>query len=327
MTGRRPYRFVIRAYPPQHRRRHGDELIDTALAMTDGRWSARQALSFLGNGLMASLATPRRWWGLAVLFPVVFATGQLVLLLTGDLPTRSIGEGDRLADLVWVAKWLTVPSIPILAVLLTEKVSERPARWRVATGVWLVIGVATVVVIGTRMGALSETISNAASWRLWPTARSESTDRALDALGGFGPRWTLGWVVASELVAVGVVALASGLAVRRCARGAVPPLAAGAVPLAVAVVLLVYRVAAPWSFRADFDFFVGDAVLGATMGELLFFPAPFDPIGSLAIGIAALSMGGQIVAWGGVAAAPERVRVTVPAAVGGGPLPGSVRPS
>ncbi len=277
----------------------------------------------------------RRWWGLAVCFPVVLAaTGLADLAANGGQELPAWHEPvDRVA---WVAKWLTVPSMPILVLLLAEKVAERPARWRAATGLWLVLGIGLVLSVVSRMAYVSDAASSVASWRLWPTTLSSdgrNTLAAYESLGGFGPRWTTGQVVASELLAVVTLALASGLALRRCARDGAPRLAVGAVPVAVMAVLLIYRMAAPWSFRVDFDFFVGDAVLGGTMGELLFFPAPFDPIGSLAIGLAAVSMGALIVVWGGVAAAPERVRIVVgrpsqtAVASATGSLPGSASES
>jgi len=332
---RKPYRFAIRAYPAHHRRRHGGELIGTALAMHEGAWSARQSLSFVGNGLWLSLRTPRRWWGLAVLLPMVFAaTGLADLVAHGgqQLP----GWHEPVGRVAWVAKWLTVPSMPILILLLAEKVAERPVRWRAASGLWLVLGSGLVLSVVSRMAYISDAASSVASWRLWPTTLSSDgmdTLGAYESLGGFGPSWTTGQVIASELLAVVALALASGLALRRCAKDGAPRLAVGAVPVAVMAVLFVYRLAAPWSFRADFDFFVGDAVLGGTIGELLFFPAPFDPIGSLAIGSAAVSMGALIVMWGGVAPAPERVRIVAgrPAQTGvtsvAGSLPGSASES
>ena len=121
MIARKPYRFAIRAYPAHHRRRNGEELIGTALAMHGGAWSARQSLSLVGNGLLASLRTPRRWWGLAVLFPMLFgALGAADLLAhLGERPfgTSERGLGglpewhDRVNQLIWPAKWLTVPSL------------------------------------------------------------------------------------------------------------------------------------------------------------------------------------------------------------------------
>ncbi len=324
MTGREPYRFAIRAYPAHHRRRHGDELIDTALAMHGGAWSARQSLSFVGNGLRLSLRSPRRWWGLAVLFPVVFGAlgaADLVAHLRLDPADPSLPGPSGLPDwhdqvdqVTWPFKWLTIPSLPILIFLLAEKVVERPHRWRVAGVVWTVVGVALVLIVAARMVEVSAALSNVASWRLWPGPLGEGAERSLDELGGFGPRWTPAGIVVRELLAIVALAWGSALALRRCARDDVPVLGAGAVAVMVAGVLFVYKLLTPWSFRADFDFFVGDAVLGATLGELLFFPAPFDPIGSLAIGVAALSMGILIVAWGGVAPPAERITVVVPAA-------------
>lgn len=295
---RRPYRLSMRAYPPGYRRRHGDEMIETALAMHDGRWSARQAVSFLANGTRRSLVDPRRWWGLAVLFPLLLAAGQGADMAAHARPELPTWHGE-VGGATWVAKWLTVPSLPVLLVLLAERIADHPRRWRVATALWVVLGAVVVVITTSAIGPVGEIVSDPTYHRLWPTTLTTQQAGFVDEVGGFGSNWTPTQIVARELTAMVLLAVASGLTLRHCARIGFARAAAGAVPLAVIVVLVVYRTVAPWAFRVDFDFFVGDAVLGSTLAELLFFIAPFDPIGSMAIGLAALTMGGLILAWGG----------------------------
>jgi hypothetical protein len=197
----------------------------------------------------------------------------------------------------WVTKWLTVPSLPVLFILMAERVAERPERWRQATAVWTILGGAIVLITATRAGAVSERISNAAYTRLWPTSSSDSVRIHLDELGGFGDSWTPTGIVARELIVVVVAAVVCGLTLRRCARPGIVAWAGAAIPVAAVTVLAGYAIVTPWAFILDYDFFVGDSVLGGTLFELLAFPAPADPIGAMAIGVAALSMGGLLLAW------------------------------
>ena len=45
------YRWAIRAYPDLYRQEHGEELVATAVEMTESRWSIRQSASFVVEGL------------------------------------------------------------------------------------------------------------------------------------------------------------------------------------------------------------------------------------------------------------------------------------
>lgn len=223
-----------------------------------------------------------------MLFPVLFAAGQTAVLVGALASEHSV---------TWLAKWLTVPSIPVLLALLADRVSRRPERWRVVAAVWATLGVGVVLVVTAAIEWVTERIGNAAYWRLWPTTVGPGEQRMLDEIGGHGPGWTPTGITVRELSAVVLVALAAALALRWCARRGAAPVAAIVVPVAVFIALLAYSATTPWSFRMDFDFFVGDAVLGATFGELVFVVAPFDPIGSIAIGLAALSMGALLAVW------------------------------
>ena len=66
--------------------------------------------------------------------------------------------------------------------------------------------------------------------------------------------------------------------------------------ITVPVVAVAYVATHPWSLVVDYDFFVGDAVFGGTIGELLYFMAPFDPVGAVVLGASALTMAGLILA-------------------------------
>lgn len=243
---------------------------------------------------------PPRWRGplavVAVLAAVSFGVAQgLTLFGVTDLENWSIR----------VTKWLAVPSLPVLFILVTERVAERPARWRQATASWAILGAAIVSTTAALMEAVSERIGNAAYHRLWPTTSSDADQNHLDELGGFGGGWTPTGIVVRELIVVAVAAVVCGLTLRRCARSGAVAWAGAAVPLAAMTVLVGYSIVTPWAFVMDYDFFVGDSVLGGTLFELLFFPTPADPIGAMALGAAALSMGGLLLAWGRSANRPQ----------------------
>lgn len=301
---KRPYWFSIRAYPPNYRREHGGELIDTADAMNNGRWSGRQAASFLVHGARQSVVDPRRWWGLSVLFPVFFALTQAGVLYSWSQVEQPQWHA-AVYNAGFVFKWLTAPSLPVLLVLMAERIGERPERWRAATASWVLLGGGAVLAVTVMMGSISKTISDGSYHRMWPTTTEAQSWGHLEAQGWSGESWFGGsWVptqiIVHELAAVVVIALATGLMLRRCAVGDAR-MAAAAVPITIMGVLVCYRISTPWAFVDSYDFFAGDAVVGATSGELLYFFAPLDPIAAMLIGLAATSMGGLVLAWGGAA--------------------------
>ena len=76
---RSSYRFVVRAYPPQYRRNHGHELVDTASQLAPDGWSLRQSVSLLVAGLrtrarFAVDGSDRRAWagGISMALVLVF---------------------------------------------------------------------------------------------------------------------------------------------------------------------------------------------------------------------------------------------------------------
>lgn len=57
-------------------------------------------------------------------------------------------------------------------------------------------------------------------------------------------------------------------------------------PLVIFACLWIYGdVFAPWAFIVDYDFFVGDMVLGAMTGEFMFVVFPFDNIATILFGV------------------------------------------
>ena len=83
------YRWVLSAYPAEYRAAVGHELVDTANALTGGRWSVRQSVGLLAGGLRTRerLSTGGDWkrsaaTGLGIGFLVGrLAVGLTVLLL------------------------------------------------------------------------------------------------------------------------------------------------------------------------------------------------------------------------------------------------------
>ncbi|MFG1610614.1 hypothetical protein [Actinoplanes sp. NPDC049265] len=69
-------RFLLTAYPPRLRRRHGTELMITLNEMTDGRPSRTDRVRLLADGLAARFRPPVRW-------PLGILTAVLAMLVGG----------------------------------------------------------------------------------------------------------------------------------------------------------------------------------------------------------------------------------------------------
>lgn len=228
-----------------------------------------------------------RFWPVALIGPVLFGVAGAAVLVIGH------GDGagvlhDRAWSVLMITKWLAIPGPPILLHRLAQRVREQPGRWRTATLVWVGMGVAAVVASARWHAAIATVVDGAAYRRLWPTggAATPASDAAITE--GFGPLWSVGSVVSIELVAVVAVAVVAGLTLRVVRDD--PPFAAVAVPTSVFVVLALYGLLTPWAVVADYDFFVGDALLGAMLFELGLFFGPIDPLAAVAIGIGSLSI-------------------------------------
>ena len=286
----RHYRWAIRAYPPRFRRRHGGEIIDTAVDLSDGRWSLRQALSLLLGGLRMSLRSPSRYWGLAVLIPVAYAA----------LFARHSWSGEVDDSItVWLLKIATIPSLLALATLVGLHVHDQPARWRGVAGIWAVGGIAVVAAAARVAANASTTLSDGAYWRIWPDSGLD-VSLSPQEWGGTADPPTVSEILTHEIIVAILLAVVSAIAIRLAAKS--PAMTFLVLPVAVAGVLVTYLVSTPWVLAIGADFYVGDAILGSVFAELMFFIAPFDPVGAAALAAAALTMGLQILSWGGSAA-------------------------
>lgn len=289
---RRPYFMALRAYPPTYRRRHGDELARTASDMNDGRWSARQSLAFVIGGARRSARTPRRYWGIAAVIPMLYGFVQFMALMN-DTSFES--------PAAWIFKIATVPSIPVLIYLLAERIAERPTRASLSAFIWATLGSVLILVMSRYGAVVSERVSNVASWRIWPgQPLSVSETEALDEIGVLQNLPTVNEIVWREVIVVVLIALLVGGAFRLCT--AAPKAAVGLVPITVFGSLVAYKATTPWAFIIDFDFFIGDMLLGAMLAELMFAFAPFDPLGAIGLALASFTMSSMILAWGGAVA-------------------------
>lgn len=210
-----------------------------------------------------------------------------------------VGVAEPEHALTWLTKWLTVPSLPILLALLGLRVAERPTRWRVVAGAWVGLGLASVLAAALALSTFGDAIDLHACPRLWPGGEQpEAARTVLSDVGWEARGWSRSGVLVREMTATVAVALIAAVALRRCVDAGRAWVAGAAVPVVVIGGLVAYQLLVPWSLVLDYDLFVGDALLGGATGELLFFPAPFDPLASIAIGAAALAMGALILVWG-----------------------------
>lgn len=242
--------------------------------------------------LLTGMPSVRRFWKIAVAMPVIWAALMVI--------DRYI-DSSAAFNVAWVFKLATIPSIPLLAGLCAERMGEHDHRWKQAAGLWVTIGVGFVSFIALFHTQRPWALGDSAQSRLWPGSDVEGRLGGVpELLSVFDDDWTVGAVLSRELLAIVVIGVVISLVMRQAATR-VPKLAAVLVPAATLALLYVYTKLAPWAMRIDFDFFIGDAVLGSTLLELVFFAAPVDAVGAAAIACAALSMGALISAWGGPA--------------------------
>ncbi len=235
----------------------------------------------------------KRLWLVTLVAPISYAVLFAVATTTG--------RGDTSLEL-WLTKFPAVVSLCVLVFLLAQRVNEKPARWRAATIMWAAVGVAVIEITSTYALRINEAVNSAAYWRLWPTDESTRTQQHLGSIepGKLDSSWTVDNVVYRERLTMVALALVAGLVLRYVSqRSAV--LTALVLPIAVFVTLVGYAMSTPWSFIPDYDFFVGDSMLGATLFELLVFVAPVDPVSAVGLAVGAVTMALLLAAWGGPA--------------------------
>ena len=233
----------------------------------------------------------RRYWFVASLVPMLYGPA-LVLALLVD----SSGQGP-VVFVAAVLKWISLPIVPLLIALLSQRAGELGGRPMTLMGVWVLLGVAVLL---TARGLIVDIVEFGID-RLWPGLNDDpELLRVLD--NPPGADWHPGRILTTELAAVVAIAVMSGMLIRFMQR--LPKVAAVVVPVAVFAALSIYNEVAPYGFAFDFDPFWGDLVLGGVYSELLLAVFPLDPIGALAISAAVASMVVMLWLWGGPVPAP-----------------------
>lgn len=199
-----------------------------------------------------------------------------------------------------LTKLVAVVCLPVLLYHLALRIQERPKRAATAMGVWLPLGTAIVLVARAFISSVIRRMNELDNFRMWPVefGHNMSTSAidwtpAVDAPA----HWTPERILQVELLTIVILTLVAGATLWLLRSS--PGVATATLMLTMWLTLLVYNAAAPLAFVMDFDFFLGDIVLGAAFVELSFFFAPGDIVGSFAIGTAGLSVGALLWIWGG----------------------------
>ena len=236
--------------------------------------------------------TPRTWKvGLAMLGPISYA---FMFAGYSTLPAGE-GPGTWLELLLVAAKLIMLGTFAVLVFWAGHAIACAPYRWIVAGSLWSLIGAISVASIGVAHGWIEELPRKSAfrRWQAEPDAFVENLQY----------RHFIGWdlwhrvpdVLEREMIFLFVVAWVTAGAIRISNRLKVTPvIAAFGVPLGLTVL---YHTTHPWSLTHDYDFFLGDAVVGGATGEFVFLLLPFDVVGAVVIAAAGVAMGGMILAW------------------------------
>lgn len=116
----RPYRFVLRALPDEYRRTHGDELVDTALELRNGRWSLRESAQLLTHGLRTRALTATGGSGRAAVGQAIMTTIELIAIGMVVLMTAWLFE-IKVPLMTYATKQWMIPVIALTgAALLTR---------------------------------------------------------------------------------------------------------------------------------------------------------------------------------------------------------------
>ena len=81
------YELAIRAYPSTYRQQHGDELVDTALKLHDGKWSPIETFALLSGGVQTTLRLPnpttrRKTWTMGIQIALVLSIFRGFMVVT-----------------------------------------------------------------------------------------------------------------------------------------------------------------------------------------------------------------------------------------------------
>lgn len=254
------------------------------------------------------------WMWLATLIPPIVYGGTAAAVVHRANKGMEVGTGQFVV--LMGAKWFTYPSLLVLSALVARQLVVNRRRPLAAAGVWSLLGAAAVVAAAQLHPPAGRGTTTSAFTRIWPTQSSQNADNLLREVGPFGPSWNVPGMEVREIMVLAVLALVTALLMRNCVRHL--PAADWVVgPVAVLAGLLAYAYVTPWALsQGSHEIVLGDVLLGGTLAELLMPAVPLDPLAAAALGAAALSMGGLLLAWreqpaiarpGGVATASAAV--------------------
>ncbi len=189
--------------------------------------------------------------------------------------------------------WLKIGTIVAMFFLLAgfaRRFADTEAGWRrwwqsVATLVATTS--ATVVLTFVNHDFVQKGVNNSAYRRMSPDDFHEVMYAGLTKVGDgpdFYPNFLNPNILVTELLAVVVTVIASFGTIWLFRRR--PQRAAVFTPVVIFASLWIYgSVFAPWAYIPDYDFFVGDMVLGAMLGELILLPFAFDEVAAILFGV------------------------------------------
>ena len=243
----------------------------------------------------------RRFWFAFTLPALLYGP----ILTLGVLTSESPMEINFLLAVASFLTWYTIPILPMLLVLVIQRIDDKPRRASIACGVWVVLGVGVISLTRAFVEHLSELEGGI---RLWPVRGGQPNERALErsSMLEAGPRadWnppTIFWTEVVFIVILGLVVSSLMVLLRRRS-----PMAAMSSIVIGYLIIAGYNAVAPLAFALDFDTYVGDVLLGSIFMDLTFFFVPTDFIAASAISAAMASMVWLLWLWGGPPPAKSR---------------------
>lgn len=159
--------------------------------------------------------------------------------------------------------------------LLAEQLRGQRQRLFCVTSAWFVSGLVLMLIVWSWM-ALSDNLGlGYAIKRMSPNTMAHFAPEltlAEIALGSdLAKKYTWSTAISLEILALLLISISVAAFLWRVAHSKMLKVAflAPAIPV---LVLIAYNVLAPWSLDIDFDVFIGDALLGATLFNGLFLP-------------------------------------------------------
>ena len=203
--------------------------------------------------------------------------------------------------LVIAFKLQTVVCVPLLVYYVAQRISERPTRAVEAAATWSLLGIGVILLARAFIDDIVRISNDPGLVRLWPEGLGHNIfqEEVLPGLDDTpGADWNPTTILQMELIAVVACALLAVLILWLFRKA--PVVATLGLLVGVWFSLMIYStVIAPTGVLIDYDFFLGDIALGATLLELSFFIVPADIVGAFNVMAASLSLAGLLWLWGG----------------------------